>query len=389
MARDDDRGRGRGGFRYQERSAEDFKRRADGVNTNDPYLANNLKIYKAPEGDNIVRAMPPTWNKAAHYGFDVHIHYGIGSDNAAYLCLEKMKGNACPICEARQKATRDGDEEYAQELRPSHRVLMYILDREKERDGVQVWSIGSRMDSDIAMLCSDKRTGQRLNIDDPENGYDLDFVRTGTGMKTRYTGFSIARRSSPLDNDKALDFIQEYPLPDQLVYYSYDHIKKAFGGTARDDDPPRSRDRDDKDERTRDKDADDTRTRERTRVEEDRPARGSARSAADLPTWDEVHDLKFRQLEELVEEHRLKKVDPQNSRDDEELADWICEALDIEKPRKGRDRDDPPADDKPRARVRVEPDIKDADVPSRGRSDAPKDDADDNPRERMREMRRG
>lgn len=371
-SRDDDerggrRGGGRGGsgYEYKRRDPDETRKRAEtGGGSIDTYITDGIRMFKSAEGPNEVRILPPTWEGAKHYGIDVHLHYGIGADNAAYLCLDKMKGKACPICEERKRAADDDDQEYADELRPQHRVLMYVLDRDKEKEGVKVWSMSSRQDQDILRLCVDKKTGETLEIDHPEDGYDLSFDRQGQGKKTRYSAWSIARRSSPLDNDKAMQFAVGNPLDEQLVFYSYDHIKGAFagrssgGGRDRDDDrnkDDRGRTRDDergsrdkdsdrnKDERGgRERDEDRGRDRERTSARSRRPE-------LDM-TWEEVHELSFRKLAEIVEEHRLD-IDPDSSRDDEELADQICEACDISKPKARGSRDeDPPMRTRPTSR---------------------------------------
>jgi hypothetical protein len=83
-----------GSFRYQPRTAEDLKKRAsqDGSNR-DSMFNQDVKMYKPKEGDNNIRILPPTWPDAKHFGFDGYVHYDIGPDGAAYLCLEKMEGS--------------------------------------------------------------------------------------------------------------------------------------------------------------------------------------------------------------------------------------------------------------------------------------------------------
>ncbi len=389
---DDDtprRGGGGSGFRYQRRDPDEARKRTErNLSGIDSYLSDKCKIYKSPEGDNDIRILPATWEDAKHYGMEVFIHYDVGPDGAAYFCNEKMRGKPCPICEERGRAKQEGDDEYADKLRPNPRVLMYIIDRAKERDGVQVWSIGARMDNDIARLASDKRTGAYLDIDHPDKGYDLSFVRDGQGMKTRYTGFQIARQSTKLDNDKALQFIQDNVLIDQFIYYPYDHIKKVFSGGSsgaeRDDDRPARRS-------TKDDD-DPPKTRSRTPVEDDDPKpRRRAAPEVDL-TWAEVHDLSFRKLSNLVEENKLD-IDVEASRSDEELADQICEACGIDKPkaRKAQTEDDDPPprrsrasteDDDPPPR-RASRTAEDDDPPPRRSRSAGDDDA-PSPRSRSR-----
>ena len=363
---DEDRGSRRSsgsGFRYRARSVEDVWVRAE-RNTygTDSYLKDDVRMFKAKGGDNTVRILPATWDDAKHYGLDVFLHQGIGADRASYLCLDKMKGKPCPICEARKRAAAEGDEEYANQLRPQQRLVAYVIDRAREREGALAWSMSARQDSDINRLASDKSTGEVLNVDSPTEGYDLTFTREGEGMKTRYSGFSFSRRPSDLDNDKALDFAVEHPLPDQLIFYSYDHIAKAFAGTR-----PRSTDDDDADDKpkrraVKDDDDDKPKRRASRDDDDDKPAPRRKVKPEVTQTWDEVHELKFGKLAQLVEDHDLD-IDPEASRNDEDLADQICEALDIPKRAKRRavDDDDPPRrrpsrdddDDEPPARRKL------------------------------------
>jgi len=266
-------------------------------------------------------------------------------------------------------------EDYAKEIAAKHRVLVYLIDRDNEKDGVQAWPMPSGLDRDIVKVSVDKASGEVLQIDHPEDGYDLTFEKNGTGIKTKYEGVAIARRSSPLGKASFLDFAMDNPLPDQLQFYDYDHIAKVFSGKgahkekSRDDDRG-SRGGRDRDERPspRDRDRDDDRGsrnepqgRRREIDPDDVPDRGRDagrggrdRSTTDTPTWDSVHGMTGQELEDLIDQEGLK-INPNDAKSDDELADWICEDLKIEKTetrRRASTRDDPPDDDRPSDRLR-------------------------------------
>lgn len=328
--RDDDRSSrssrgGRSGFVYHKRSADDVKKRAEhgGGSDFDVYFNRDIKMYKPKDGDNTIRILPPTWEGAEHYGLDVFVHYGVGPDRQTYLCLHKMKGEPCPICEERQRAQRSGDEEYAKELEPKRRVVVYLIDRDAEKEGVQAYAMPQGTDQDIVKISVDKRTGEVFGIDNPDEGFDVMFERTGTGIKTRYEGIQLARRESSLGNDDWLQFAVDNPIPDQLVYYSYDRIAQEFGGSG---EHRESRDRDD-------------RSDSKSKQRDDEPRQRGRSRDADEPelTWDGVHAMTSRELDDLVEAKRLD-IKPNDANDDEELADWICEDLGIKKetPRRTR-----------------------------------------------------
>jgi hypothetical protein len=354
------RGASRGGFSYQRRSAEQVNKRASmGGKDFDVLFRDDIPSFKPNDGPNTVRILPPTWPNPDHYGLDLWVHYGIGPDNQAYLCLHKMKGEACPICEEHERARRAGeDEDYVKSLEPTRRVLMYLVDRDHEKDGVQAWAAPWTIDRDITKISVDRRTQDVLPIDDPDDGYDVEFERTGKGMTTKYVGVAIARRESPLGKAAWLDFAVENPLPDMLVYMDYDHIAKVLGGggghrtRAEKDGDARDR-RDDRDSRSRDRDDDRRGSRDRDR-DEDRSSRSSS-SRREEPklTWDDVHAMEGKELDALVEEEKLD-LNPDKFDSDSELADAICKELGIEKPeREHRRRDEThKEDDAPGARLR-------------------------------------
>lgn len=228
-------------FKYQARSAEEVKSRANrSIGSRDSYLASEVDFFTPKPGDNTVRILPPTWEGAKHYGLDLHIHYGIGPDKAAYLCLDKMRGDKCPICEERADASALGDEgaEMAKQLRPRQRVLAWVIDRSQEAKGPLAWSMPAGLDKDIVNCSIDKSTGEILAIDDPTAaGYDISFKREGTDERTKYVGIQVARKPSPVsDNAKTadswLEYVANHPLDSLLTYHEYDAVKAAYAGTT-------------------------------------------------------------------------------------------------------------------------------------------------------------
>jgi len=334
------RGRKRKGFKYERRSAKKWKERAEqsGYSRRSMFV-DEIKLYRVKDGDNLIRILPPTFDDADHYGFEVFVHYGIGPDNDAFLDLNKMQNEADPIVEERSRALKDNDKDYADKLTSRKRVLVYIIDRDDEAAGLQLWSMPWTLDADITTLAVDKRSGEVLDIDDPEGGYDVEFTKTGTGINTKYVGVAIARKPSPLDDDAALEEAIERPLPECLKYYEYDEIQKVFdaGGGAYDDDDdedeeeaPRRRGKKDKAKggrkrRKYDEDEED----EEEEEDEDEP---------DLPTWDEVMEMDFDELADVIDDNELD-IDTDGVDEDEEdelddLRTEVAEELGLKKPKK-------------------------------------------------------
>lgn len=344
--RDSERGSGRS-YQYEGRSKADVdKRSSQGANEFDKYLVDAVKMFKPNDGDNTIRVLPPTWAKPKHYGLDIWVHYGVGPDRQTYLCLHKMKGEKCPICEERQLVADDGDEKAAKALEPKRRVLVYLIDRDNEKEGLQAWGMPWTVDRDLCKVSVDKKTGEVLPIDHPEEGFDVEFEKKGAKDRTEYLGIAVARRDSSLGNDKWLDAAMDLPLPETLVYFDYDHVAKAFGGGS-----TKGKDEDEKPSRgraSRDDDRDEHKGSARRGRDDDDDDRGSKRKAKEPDfTWDDVHDMTSSELDALVDEHDLK-VNPNKFDSDEELADAICDELDISKPKPGRrkvDDDDKDDDD--------------------------------------------
>lgn len=341
---DEDRGSSRGrssrssSYEYQARSSEDTKQRAaSGANDFDRLFLPHIKTWKPNDGDNRIRILPPTWAKAKHFGVDVHVHYGVGADKGAYLDLNKMLGEPDPIHEEYQRARDEldpdnkDDQEYLRQLKGTRRDAIYLIDRDHEKEGVQAWLMPFGLGNDVVKLTIDKQTGEVLPIDHPEEGYDVEFTKTGKGINTKYSAPAIARRSSPLGKDEWLDYAMDNPLPDQLQYFDYDHIAKAFGGQGAHREKPRGRDRDDDRDDDRpahghDRDEAPSRGRDRDAP----PARGRASVPDDSPTWESVHEMTGRELEDLVEQEKLD-INPNEAKDDDDLADWICDEMKLTK----------------------------------------------------------
>lgn len=331
------KGAGASRFSYRARSAEEVKERANrAIGMRDSYLKQEVDFFTPPAGDNVVRIMPPTWDEAKHYGLDLYLHYGIGPDRNAYLCLDKMKGEPCPICEERARAAAAGEEDLAKALRPRSRVLVWTINRKEEGKGPLAWSMPAGLDKDIVNCSYDQQSKAYIAIDDPsENGFDLGFKRIGTDERTEYSAPTVARRSSPLsDNaevaDRWLEFIAKNPLPSLLVFRDYEEIKAAYAGTTV--------------EHKNDKASAGAAPKLPARRGAAAPAGAAASAPAspsepvagevDLPSWDDVQKASEAEVTELIEAMGLaKEAEADTSIDSlDALKAWVCTRLGIEKP---------------------------------------------------------
>lgn len=294
-------------YRGNERKAEDVVRRSkQSGGSFDSLVLDGLPQYKPREGENCIRIMPPTWADTNKYGdgweYVIYVHYGVGADGASYLCRNKMLKEQCPICDARGEM----DEDEATRMSVKVRDLCWVIDRDNEKAGPQLWSMPPSVFRDINARSIDKKTGKLILVDDPEEGYDIVFTRVGTDMKTKYEAIEVQRDPSPLHEsnkkfDEWIGFIEDHTLPECLNFYDAEYIEKVlFAKVDR-----RNRDEEDEDrgERTErsarsrrsnghDEEAETQTRRGRSRSEpeeDEKPSRlgRAARAAAEEPEEDE------------------------------------------------------------------------------------------------------
>jgi len=227
------------GFVYKPRTADQVKGRATRKSSRfDSIFKQGFDTFRPHQGDNLIRYLPPTWDDADHYGYTAFVHRGIGPDNATYLCPRKMLNKPCPICEAQKEAKDAGESEEATALTVAERVISWIIDRDADDpEKPLIYDTSWSQDRDIVSLCVNERSGEILMIDHPDKGFDVNFKRTGTALRTKYYGYAVARDDSPIHDsekvqDEILDYIKENPIPDTLNYYDYDYLKGVLSGTV-------------------------------------------------------------------------------------------------------------------------------------------------------------
>lgn len=331
--------KGKADFKYKKRGTDAWKKRAEqsGYNRRSMFKE-EVNVFRPKEGDNLIRILPPTWEDAEHYGHEIWCHYGIGPDGDSFLDLQKMTGQPDPIEEERSRALQENDKEYANKLQSKKRVAVYIIDRDEEEKGIQLWSMPWSMDADITTLAVDKRTGEVLDIDDPEDGYDVEFTKTGQGIKTQYGGIAIARKSSELDNDEALEEAVELPIPETFVYYDYEEIEKAFnaGGSAYDDDDDDDEEDEEDRPRKRGKGKKEKPKRKRKKYDDDEDEDEEEEESAEY-TWQAVQEMDYEDLLDVIDDENLDVEDDIDEDDEEEVDDLrneVCDELGLEKPKK-------------------------------------------------------
>jgi hypothetical protein len=317
-------------YKYERRSQEDWeKRQSSGF---EGFIKDDFQTYRPKKGDNQIRIYPPTWEKPTHYGLDVWVHYGVGPDRASVLCLQKMRNEPCPLCEARMRAQRAGEEDDAKALAPRQRVVVWMEDK-KENKGPVIWGMPKSLDTEISKRCKDRETGKIRDIDDPDNGYDVFFDTEGDRDRTKYTAVEITNKPNRL-SDRNLNYAIDHPLPSTLRWRDYEQVLALYEGAA-----PRRRDDDRGSRRSRDEDEDYRPRRDRD-PDEDRPRRSRDADEDDRPrrTRDEDDRPRGREQDETRRSARSDDVDPPFDRDDrrETRSERPSNGADEERPRSSR-----------------------------------------------------
>ncbi len=234
------------GFNFKPPDDDDVKQRAErrGGGSFDNIFKAGVDVWRPKDGDNLIRILPAGWeNEKNHYALKVFIHKWVGVNKGTYLCLRKMRGKPCPICDASEESSRAGEKDDAYKMSAVENYVCYILARDDDKMSSipQLYLMGRTLDSDIAALSRSKKSGKTLWLTNQDEGNDVNVRRTGKQLLTKYLP-SIEHESCPiLDDQKAQDkviaHIIEYPIPSLLEYKSIEYLEQIMSGTVEEKDP--------------------------------------------------------------------------------------------------------------------------------------------------------
>ncbi len=221
------------GYVYKKRSAAQIDTKIRELKTGSGYQPFKAEyvVWKPKDGDNIIRILPPTWENPDHYGITTAIHFFIGPEKSSFICPFKGRKGLCPLCEKKQELEKLGRTEEAKAFRPTVRTVVWLIDRNDEAKGPQLWGMPlSKVDAVILENSKNKRTREIYPVDDPENGFDIFIKKTGTGLNTEYI-VTLDRDSSAIK--KAwLDFVVAHPVPSTLNHVDAENIRIEMEGIA-------------------------------------------------------------------------------------------------------------------------------------------------------------
>ena len=349
-------------YKYHEQSRESIQeaqRQSD--SKYDRYLEVSVPFFKPKAGENCIRLVP--WLNDNDKNFKeykerwgdkwyitVTLHWQVGPNNCTYLCLDKMKKEPCPICEVWRKEGID-------RIAPVDRALAWMVDRNNERTGLQLWAMPLSVSRDISIVSEKKSKGSAgalLQIADWNKGYDIFFDKEGEGKdRTQYKRVQADGESSYLSDseetqNKWLDMAFEKCLPDLLKTYEAEYLEKVLMG-QKDEDPD---DRRDERPRRRRPGEDGSGDREETSSRSGRPRdddRDEGRRRREEPV-DEGRERRARRGDDEPNERRSREPDDKTEETGRERVSRRGEEVDRnretrEETRSPRRGEEPPWDE--------------------------------------------
>jgi len=317
-------------FQERELTEDNYKERAEqstGI-IGDQAFKKGFDTYRAKQGENCIRILPPTWDNPNHYGHDVYVHSFVGVSRGSYLCLSKMKNKRCPICEAANEAASSGEESESKKLAVKRRVVYWVLDRNAE-GGKKPWpmlfSASPTMDRDIA-ACTRTKRGQ-VYIHRKNDGRDVIFKRKGATLtNTEYFGYQLDTEPTAVSDDRKiqdaiLDFIEENPIPSTFLFQTPEYLKEVMEGTVEEEDQDLDTTDDSEDEEAAEYKASKKRQKEDTygadedEDKDERPAKTKSKSKA-KPAEDDEDDE-----EEDAPWEEDEEAETESDSDDEDYTD--------------------------------------------------------------------
>ncbi len=185
--------------------------------------------YKTEASDNFIRIMPPK-DDTVMWAREVWVHRNIGANGVTLLCPKKMYNKPCPVCEAIEamKAAKASDDEI-KTIVATRRYLMFVYDVRNDETiakGLRWYDAPGIVISNIVLLSKDKRTKEIIDVCDPVDGRDIEFVRKGSGLSSKYEAFNLVKTEAI-----PKEWYANIPdFDDVLSKPSYDQIKSEFDG---------------------------------------------------------------------------------------------------------------------------------------------------------------
>lgn len=212
-------------FDQNQREQETQKMLVTGVD----YIKSDYTQYTIRDGENGVRLIPPLEEDdvAGVWGFIVWVHFT--RDSGYTICPKSLDKHAhCPIHDAEAKLPKPVTKLDDPMSKPMKRQILLVMDvlKNPEDQGIEVWAAPPSLIESFARKTKNKRTGELVDLLDPDHGKPIYFERSGSGRDTSYPGESVEVDQAALQlSDDLADKIPLYS--EVLVFPTEEDLKKV------------------------------------------------------------------------------------------------------------------------------------------------------------------
>lgn len=168
------------------------------------------------------------------YLFECWVHFNVGANDDAFICLSKTYGDPCPICEDRKRLIQEGEveEDVIKGLQAKQRTIYNIIcydTREEEKKGIQVWDVAYFfVERNLRSIAEQSEGGDPIIFADLEEGKQIKFQRKGSGAgNTSFLGHAFVERDYEL-SAKLLD--KAFKLDEIILIPSYEEVANCYFG---------------------------------------------------------------------------------------------------------------------------------------------------------------
>lgn len=216
----------------------------------DWHKIDGVKFFKPAEGKNAINIIPYEIKTKNHplvrsgdfeigdkdYVLDYWVHRNVGPAENTVLCLKKMFGKPCPVCEQQALFNKQGKEDEAKALKPQRKVIYNVEDL-KEPGVLKVFDTSHYLfEKELIDEARDDDEGGFVDFADPAEGKTVKFRGTETSFGGRkyleFKSFSFADRDEPLSDELQKNAIS---FDEILIVPTYDEVKNILFGGGDDD----------------------------------------------------------------------------------------------------------------------------------------------------------
>ena len=182
------------------------------------------KFHKLVDGKNRLRFLPAKIGQKTFIKTHQHfVKVGDQEGVLAFNCPRRMANQPCVVCTDAEYLGATGsstDYELAGKLFAQFRVFANVIDREHPEAGPVTFAFGKKIYEALVKLRADEQDGG--DFTDPEGGFDIIIVKSGTGLQTKYETRASLKGSTPLGDMTWIDVqpdISRYvrvPTPEEL-----------------------------------------------------------------------------------------------------------------------------------------------------------------------------